>query len=90
MNGTGFFPTLKDRVGGGMVHRHNSYISSQMKLKLGSNIIWIMFTSNSGGKVMTSLLFCFYDVIITFMTHATFKILTSPIFNGTSSNLVWG
>ena len=45
-----FFPTLKDRVGGGMVHRHNSYISSQMKLKLGSNIIWIMFTSNSGGK----------------------------------------
>ena len=51
MNERAFFPTLKDRVGGGgMAHRHNSYISSQMKLKLGSSIIWIMFTSNSGGK----------------------------------------
>ena len=29
-----------------MAHRIKSCISSQMKLKLGSNIIWVMFTSN--------------------------------------------
>ena len=40
----GFFPTLKDQ-GAKMAHRYNSCISSQ--LKLGSNFIWIMFTSNS-------------------------------------------
>ena len=48
--GPGFFITLKDRGGGGggggKAHRYNSCISSHMKLKLGSNIIWIMFISN--------------------------------------------
>ena len=50
----GFFPALKDWGGGGggergkMAHRHNSSssISSQMKLKLGSNIKLVMLTSN--------------------------------------------
>ena len=46
--GPGLCPTLKDGGGGGggNGHRHNSCISNQMKLKLGSNIKWVMLTSN--------------------------------------------
>ena len=40
-----FSQLLKE--GGKMAHRHNSCISSQMKLKLGDNIKWVMLTSNS-------------------------------------------
>ena len=43
--GPGFSQLLKTGGRGGkMTHRHNSCISSQMKLKLGINIIWIMLT----------------------------------------------
>ena len=31
-----------------MAHRHNFCISSQMKFKFKSDIMWVMFTSNSG------------------------------------------
>ena len=46
--GPGFFPTPKERGGGGggkIAHRHNSCISSQMKLKLGSNRVVILYGS---------------------------------------------
>ena len=40
---TGAFPQLlKTRGVSIMAHRHSSYISSQMKLKLGIGIIWVM------------------------------------------------
>ena len=39
-----------------MAHCHNSCISSQMKLKLGSDIIWVMSTSELVKKV--------YDVMV--------------------------
>ena len=51
-----------------MAHLHNFCISSQMKFKLGRDIIWVRFTSKSWKKVddviviivsMTSLLFSF-------------------------------
>ena len=71
--GPDFFPTPR-RGGDKMAHCHNSCISSQMKLKLGSNIIWIMLTLNSGNKLMTSS-FCFYDVTIIFITGANLNFL---------------
>ena len=53
--GPGFFQPLKTK----MPLRHNSCFSSQMKLKFGSDIIWIMFTSNFFKKLMKSSLFLF-------------------------------
>ena len=53
----GFFLTLKDRKGGGggrnLANRHNSCISSQIKLKLGSNTIWVMFNLKPVEKLTT-------------------------------------
>ena len=49
--GPGFFSTLKDQAKmakmAKMAHRHNSCVSSQMKLKFSSNIKRVMLTSNS-------------------------------------------
>ena len=72
----GFSPTLKDWGGGGkLAHRRNSSILNQMKLKLGSNIVWVMFYLKFVKKLITSSFLCFYayGVIVIFMTRATLK-----------------
>ena len=42
-----------------MAHRHNSFILSQMKLKLGSNMIWVKVYLNFVKKADDSIVSVF-------------------------------